>query len=54
VVVTGGESPLLEARPGGAAYVCQGFVCDAPIADPDVLAGRVGAMLRHDSVTPRS
>jgi uncharacterized protein YyaL (SSP411 family) len=43
VVVTGGESPLLADRPAGAAYVCRGFVCDAPIADPAALAERVGA-----------
>jgi uncharacterized protein len=56
VVVTGGSSPLLDDRPGGAAYVCQGFVCDAPISDPDVLATRVGARIEgagHDRVTPR-
>jgi uncharacterized protein YyaL (SSP411 family) len=43
VVVTGGDSPLLAGRPAGAAYVCRGFVCDAPVDDPAVLAGRVGA-----------
>ena len=43
VVVTGGESPLLDGRPSGAAYVCRGFVCDAPVADPVVLAERVKA-----------
>jgi uncharacterized protein len=43
VVVTGGESPLLADRPAGAAYVCRGFVCDAPTTDPAVLATRVGA-----------
>jgi uncharacterized protein YyaL (SSP411 family) len=42
VVVTGGDSPLLSDRPGGAAYVCQGFVCDAPTTDPDDLAKRLG------------
>jgi uncharacterized protein YyaL (SSP411 family) len=45
VVVTGGESPLLEGRPGGAAYVCRGFVCDAPISAPATLAERVGALV---------
>jgi hypothetical protein len=45
VVVTGGESPLLADRPSGAAYVCRGFVCDAPTTDPAVLAARVGARL---------
>jgi uncharacterized protein YyaL (SSP411 family) len=43
VVVTGGDSPLLADRPAGAAYVCRGFVCDAPVEDPLVLAERVGA-----------
>jgi uncharacterized protein YyaL (SSP411 family) len=43
VVVTGGVSPLLADRPPGAAYVCRGFVCDAPIIDPATLAVRVGA-----------
>ena len=43
VVVTGGDSPLLADRPAGAAYVCRGFVCDAPTRDPQVLADRVGA-----------
>ncbi|HWC35844.1 MAG TPA: thioredoxin domain-containing protein [Mycobacteriales bacterium] len=42
VVVTGGDSPLLADRPPGAAYVCRGFVCDAPIADAEQLALRVG------------
>jgi uncharacterized protein len=42
VVVTGGDSPLLADRPGGAAYVCQGFVCDAPTREPDVLRKRLG------------
>jgi hypothetical protein len=44
VVVIGGDSPLLADRPRGAAYVCHGFVCDAPITDPTQLALRVGAM----------
>jgi uncharacterized protein YyaL (SSP411 family) len=43
VVVTGGDSPLLADRPAGAAYVCRGFVCDAPVDDPAVLAARLGA-----------
>jgi uncharacterized protein YyaL (SSP411 family) len=45
VVVTEGESPLLDDRPGGAAYVCQGFVCDAPISDPAELSDRLGAVV---------
>ena len=43
VVITGGDSPLLTHRPGGAAYVCQGFVCDAPTTEPGLLAARVGS-----------
>ena len=43
VVVTGGQSPLLADRPAGAAYVCQGFVCDAPTTDARDLAARVRA-----------
>ena len=35
VVVTAG--PLADGRPAGAAYVCRGFVCDAPTTD----AGRL-------------
>jgi uncharacterized protein len=44
VVVTSGSSPLLAERPPGAAYVCQGFVCDAPTTDAAELARRVGAV----------
>jgi uncharacterized protein YyaL (SSP411 family) len=47
VVVTGGVSPLLADRPGGAAYVCQGFVCDAPTSDAGELAARVGVALAN-------
>ncbi|MBV9870824.1 MAG: thioredoxin domain-containing protein [Frankiaceae bacterium] len=53
VVVTGGDSPLLADRPPGAAYVCQGFVCDAPTSDPAALAARIGVRVRHDDVTLR-
>ena len=42
VVVTGGDSPLLAERPAGAAYVCRGFVCDAPTSDADALRRRIG------------
>ena len=45
VVVTAGSSPLLADRPAGAAYVCRGFVCDAPTRDAGELARRVGAVL---------
>jgi uncharacterized protein YyaL (SSP411 family) len=51
VVVTGGDSPLLADRPAGAAYVCRGFVCDAPIEDPAELARRVAAL--HPPENPR-
>ncbi len=42
VVVSSGDSPLLAGRPAGAAYVCQGFVCDAPTTDAEPLAARLG------------
>jgi uncharacterized protein YyaL (SSP411 family) len=45
VVVTGGDSPLLDGRPAKAAYVCQNFVCAAPIADPDELKRRLDVTL---------
>jgi uncharacterized protein YyaL (SSP411 family) len=41
VVVAGGDSPLLADRPGGAAYVCQGFVCDAPVSDLETFEKRI-------------
>jgi uncharacterized protein YyaL (SSP411 family) len=41
VVVTAG--PLAEGRPTGAAYVCRGFVCEAPTTDADRLAEQLGA-----------
>jgi len=41
VVVTGG--PLAEGRPRGAAYVCRGFVCEAPTSEPERLAVQLGA-----------
>jgi uncharacterized protein YyaL (SSP411 family) len=50
VVVAGAEvstHPLLAGRPapdgGAAAYVCRGFVCEAPTSDPIALAALVGA-----------
>lgn len=52
VVVTGGDSPLLVDRPGGAAYVCRGFVCDAPSTDPAAFAERVGTRLVAPDMTP--
>src|SRR4051794_7883013 len=45
VVVTGGDSPLLADRPGMAAYICRGFVCDAPTADVDDLRKRLGVVV---------
>jgi uncharacterized protein len=41
VVVTAG--PLAEGRPAGAAYVCRGFVCDAPTTDPQRLREQLQA-----------
>jgi hypothetical protein len=46
----GGDGvPLLADRPlvGGApaAYVCRGFVCQAPVTEPSALAAQVGATL---------
>jgi hypothetical protein len=35
------DRPLLDGRP--AAYVCRHFTCDAPTADPDVLATALAA-----------
>jgi uncharacterized protein YyaL (SSP411 family) len=46
VVVTGGSSPLLDDRPAGAAYICRGFVCDAPVTDAEELARRLGVAAR--------
>jgi len=41
VVVTAG--PLAEGRPPGAAYVCRGFVCDAPTTEVQRLREQLGA-----------
>ncbi len=46
VVVTTG--PLAEGRPGGAAYVCRGFVCEAPTTDADRLAAQLQVVVRPD------
>jgi uncharacterized protein len=46
VVVTGGSSPLLIDRPAGAAYICRGFVCDAPTRDASTVADRLGVVVR--------
>ncbi|HET6816271.1 MAG TPA: thioredoxin domain-containing protein [Mycobacteriales bacterium] len=45
VVVSGGDSPLLAGRPAGAAYVCHGFVCDAPTTEPDELRKRLSVVV---------
>ncbi|MFD6237843.1 hypothetical protein ACFWO4_31015, partial [Streptomyces diastaticus] len=41
-----GELPLLAGRVAAdgapTAYVCRGFVCDAPTTDPALLAARLG------------
>jgi uncharacterized protein YyaL (SSP411 family) len=60
VVVTGGDSPLLAGRDPGAAYICSGFVCDAPTADVEVLRDRMmvrsfaGETAGDVGVTPRT
>jgi uncharacterized protein YyaL (SSP411 family) len=41
-----GCGPLVEGRPAGAAYVCRGFVCEAPTTDADRLAEQLGVVLR--------
>ncbi len=45
------NAPLLADRPlvngGAAAYVCRGFVCDAPVTDPDALALTLGIRPRR-------
>jgi uncharacterized protein YyaL (SSP411 family) len=40
-----GSGPLVEGRPPGAAYVCRGFVCEAPTTDADRLAEQLGVVL---------
>jgi uncharacterized protein YyaL (SSP411 family) len=49
----GGDAvPLLADRPlvagSAAAYVCRGFVCQAPVTDTDALAAQVGAIVRAE------
>jgi hypothetical protein len=44
VVVTAG--PLADGRPVGAAYVCRGFVCEAPTTDADRLAEQLQVVVR--------
>jgi uncharacterized protein YyaL (SSP411 family) len=43
VVVAGG--PLLEGRPAGAAYVCRGFVCEAPTTEEARLREQLGVVV---------
>jgi hypothetical protein len=43
VVVDAG--PLVEGRPPGAAYVCRGFVCDAPTSDEARLREQLAVVL---------
>ena len=35
------ESPLWQDRREGYAYVCEGYVCNAPVDDPDALAAQL-------------
>jgi uncharacterized protein YyaL (SSP411 family) len=39
------QGPLVEGRPAGAAYVCRGFVCDAPTTDETRLRAQLGVVL---------
>jgi uncharacterized protein YyaL (SSP411 family) len=43
VVVASG--PLMEGRPAGAAYVCRGFVCDAPTTDEARLRAQLAVVV---------
>jgi uncharacterized protein YyaL (SSP411 family) len=40
-----GSGPLVEGRPAGAAYVCRGFVCDAPTTDEARLREQLGVVV---------
>jgi uncharacterized protein YyaL (SSP411 family) len=40
-----GSGPLVEGRPAGAAYVCRGFVCDAPTTDEQRLREQLAVVL---------
>jgi uncharacterized protein YyaL (SSP411 family) len=39
------QGPLVEGRPSGAAYVCRGFVCDAPATDAARLREQLAVVL---------
>ncbi|MDX6200437.1 MAG: uncharacterized protein QOJ79_3588 [Actinomycetota bacterium] len=39
------QGPLLDGRPTGAAYVCRGFVCDAPTTDTTRLREQLQVVL---------
>jgi uncharacterized protein YyaL (SSP411 family) len=39
------RGPLAEGRPAGSAYVCRGFVCDAPTSDEARLRAQLGVVL---------
>jgi uncharacterized protein YyaL (SSP411 family) len=36
------SGPLAQGRPGGAAYVCRQFVCEAPTTDAERLSEQLG------------
>jgi uncharacterized protein YyaL (SSP411 family) len=40
-----GSGPLVQGRPAGAAYVCRGFVCDAPTTDEVDLRTQLGVVV---------
>ncbi len=42
VVAASAGVPLLEGRTRPGAYVCEGFVCEAPVDDPAALAVALG------------
>jgi hypothetical protein len=51
VVATSG--PLAQGRPGGAAYVCRQFVCEAPTTDADRLSEQLGVRRGQSQDRPR-
>jgi uncharacterized protein YyaL (SSP411 family) len=40
-----GSGPLVAGRPAGAAYVCRGFVCDAPTTDETRLRAQLAVVV---------